>query len=403
MDARFGMFSHWSPAAVTGLGAGGWNIAWGNITWEDYYRLARSFSPVEFDAPQIAKHIKSLGAKYIVFTTKHHAGFSMWDTELTGFNIKDYYGQDLLKPLCDALREENIKVGFYFSAWDWNREEYRGKPRESTGLLEERGGISREEGNPLWPDFLDFYLGQAEELLTGYGQVDVLWIDGWKHHNPEMWASGRLWDLVREKQPQCILNDRWGDSIRADYVTWENRVPETPPEGLWETCYRANKGWFYTQTPYMSPKEIIRMLIDCVSKNGNLLLNFPLNARGSFDREAVDVMEGTGDWLKTHGEAVYGCGIVDLDSSPFGRATCRPHHIYLHLYGESVGPGDEIRIENLKSTPVKATLLASGKKVRFKRKAGHLKVTVPEKIRFDPISTIIDLEFREEIPETGTD
>ena len=276
-DARFGMFSHWSPAAIAELGAGGWEIAWGNITWDEYYQLARSFKPVEFDAPQIAKHIKSLGVRYFVFTTKHHAGFTMWDTELTDFNIKEYYGQDLLKPLCDALRAENIKVGFYFSSWDWNRTEYRGKPKESPGLLEERGGISVDEGNPLWPEFIDFYLGQAEELLTDYGQIDILWIDGWKRHDPEMWASDRLWNLVREKQPHCIINDRWGDSIRADYITSENRVPDIALDRPWETCYRANKGWFYTKTPYMQPKEIIRMLIECVSKNGNLLLNFPLN------------------------------------------------------------------------------------------------------------------------------
>lgn len=257
-DARFGMFLCWSPAAVAELGNDGWEIAWENITWEKYYQLAQSFNPVEFDAPQIAKHIKSLGVKYIVFTTKHHAGFSMWDSQWTDFNIKAYYGQDLLRPLCDALRAEHIKVGFYFSAWDWSRTAYRGKPKESPELNNERGGLGVDEGNLLWPDFIDFYLGQAEELLTDYGQIDLLWIDGWRHHIPEKWASDRLWNLLREKQPHCIINDRWGDLERADFITPENHVPDSALDRPWETCYRANKGWFYTKTPYMQPKEIFR-------------------------------------------------------------------------------------------------------------------------------------------------
>ena len=114
-------------------------------------------------------------------------------------------------------------------------------------------------------------------------------------------------------------------------------------------------------------------------------------------------MKETGDWLKTHGEAIYGCGSIGLGSTPYGRATSRPHHIYLHLYQENVHPGNEIMIENLKSTPVNARLLASGKAVVFEREGAHLKIQIPQKIQFDPISTIIDLEFREEIPEAGTD
>lgn len=396
-DARFGMFLCWSPAAQNGLGDDGWNIAWNRISWDDYDKMARKFQPKAFEPAKIAKQIKACGVKYVVFTTKHHAGFSMWDSKQTEFNIVEYHGKDILKPLCDALRAEGLRVGLYFSAWDWNRKEYRGVPKDAKDLNRQRGGVSVEEGNTLWPKFLDFYLAQAKELLTGYGKIDVLWIDGWKKHGPDRWASRRLWDLVRAKQPQCILNDRWADLERADFITAENHVPGTDLGRPWETCYRANGGWFYTKTPYRPARDHVRMLVMCVSRNGNLLLNFPLNEQGAFDADAVTRMKEVGGWLKANGASVYGCGAASLRATPWGSATYKAGHLYLHVYSENHDPDQPIIIEGLTSNVLSAKVLSTGASVAMSQTAGDAVLTLPTGTKIDPVGTVIDVAVGEPV------
>ncbi len=393
-DARFGMFLCWTSSSQKQLGDDGWNIAWGKLSWEEYEAMARSFNPTGFDAAKIARQVKASGAKYVVFTAKHHGGFSLWDTKQTDLNIaRSAYGKDVLKPLAEAIRGEGLRMGLYFSAWDWHRTEYTGVPREKPGLNQRRGGKSEAEGNPLWPKFIDFYLAQAEELLSNYGRIDVLWIDAWKRTDKKKWAADRLHALARKKQPHVLLNDRWADLERADFVTPENRIPERDIGRPWETCMRATGGWFYTQTPCRSLRTLIRLLISCVSRNGNLLLAFPLNAKGSFDPATVERMKEIGDWLKANGESIYGCGRSPLRVTPWGRATAKQGHIYLHVFDDHHDVSRPIALEDLLTQVNSANVLATGRKLQVQRRGDDVMVSFPDDFKIDPVATVIDVQL----------
>jgi len=393
-EARFGMFLCWAPAAGLADGWGGWHLVKGG-SWKSYDAQVEAFNPTEFDPARIAKLARQMGARYVVFTAKHHGGFSMWDTQQTDYKVTHTpYGQDVLAMLCDALRKEGLRVGVYCSRIDFHRFEFRGVPRDAPGLDKQVWGVTDKQGNPHWPKFLDFYFAQLDELLSHYGRIDVLWLDGWPRYEP-VWQPDRFYELVRRRQPAVVLNNRWGDPSRSDFLTPETRIPPKDYGRAWETCMTSNGPWYYRPGGYRTPKILVRMLIDCVSKNGNFLLNFAPNVRGSFDADAVACMKGIGRWMTVNGPSIYGCGAAPLRAAPWGRATYKPGHLYLHLYTEPCDPGRPILIEGIESEIVSATLLATSQRVQMARRNGDTALTLPDKFALDPIATVVDLKVAE--------
>ena len=398
-EARFGTFLCLDPFAIKGWGDAGWHIAWNDITWQQTRELARRFNPSQFDPAAVARQIRNTGFRYVVFTAKHCSGFSMFDTGQSDWGIMHTpYGKDFMRLLFDALRAEGLRVGVYFLQWDWSRPEYRGKPIDAPNLQRERGGITPDGGNPQWPQYLELYLAQVNEIVSNYGPIDVLWIDGWRQTDTDRWASDRLHGLVRAKQPDVLLNDRWGDVERADFITPENYIPSRDQGRPWETCYRSNGGWYYVDRPYLPARELVGMLIECVSKNGNLLLNVALDATGRYDAAAVERMNEIGAWLNGNGKAVYGCGAAPLRTTPWGRATAKPGHVYLHVFDDLHDPRRPLLVEGLAGKVIGARLLADGRALDIHRDGDDLTIALPEGFKLDPIATVIDVRIDDAAP-----
>jgi len=391
-DARFGVFLCWSPAAVRKLGDAGWNIAWNRISWADYDAMCKAFNPTEYDPVKVVRQIKQMGAKYIVFTTKHHAGFSMWDTEGTDYNITNSaYGTDVLKPLAEAARAEGVRFGLYFSGWDWHRPEYRGKPRDAADLNGERGGITTEKGNEQWPKFLDYYHLQIRELLSNYGQIDVFWPDAG-------FPTETFYKMLRTQQPACVVNNRWGDELnRWDFRCYENHIPTKDPGVPWESCLRVAGGWYYVGPRCAPASKIVRTVLTATSRNGNVLLSFPLNEKGAYDQQFVEQMQKVGEWFAANGESVYGCGSTGLRSTyAWGNATARPGHLYVHVYPDvhqRYGGGGPIVLTDLLSEVRSAKLLVGDRAVPCRRDGQDVVLTLPSDLQPDPIATVVDVQI----------
>ena len=274
-EAKFGMFIHWGPYAV--LGRHEWARHRFQIPQAEYDAYARAFNPVRFDAKQWVSIAENAGAKYIVITSKHHDGFSIYRSRVSDYDMEiTPYPGDPLKMLAAACRERGMRLGFYHSIMDWHHPDYRPRrPWESTDP-KSGGNLNR---------YIDFMKTQLRELMTGYGDVAVVWFDGeWEHSNEEHHAD-EVYDMLRALQPNTLINDRLfkrAPGNRGDFGTPEQFVPATGvtgPDGkpvLWESCVTINQdSWGYNkyETDFKTSRDLIRMLIEVVSKGGNLLLN----------------------------------------------------------------------------------------------------------------------------------
>ena len=263
--------------------------------------------------------------KYVVLTTKHHEGFCLWDSKLTDYTVMNTpYGKDIVAQYVDAVRAAGLKVGFYHSLLDWHHPDFLvdgHHPRRDDPDAEAQN-VGRD------PSRYRAYLhGQVRELLTGYGKIDYLFYDFsyehsdhreiWGGKGAAAWGSEELLALTRELQPGILVNDRLG--IPGDFVTPEQYQPAKPMEidgrpVPWEACQTLNGSWgYFRDNQNDKPVDLlVRMLVDGVSKNGNLLLNVGPTARGNFDPRAVRALQGIGDWMDLHARSIYGA-----TASPF--------------------------------------------------------------------------------------
>ena len=304
-DARFGMFVHWDHASQRGLEVS-WPMVGGmftlprcqTVTPDEYHALAGTFDPVAFDAPALAQRAREAGMRYVVFTTRHHNGFSMFDSKLSDHTVMHSpYGRDIVRDVADAFRAEGLRVGFYYSLSDWHHPDYP---------------AFREEDKPYFPGvsppvpseeqaerFRTYLFGQLRELLTGYGKIDVLWFDGQWERSPKWWRVDEIDALARELQPGILINDRLPD--HGDFLTPEQFVPATAPGDRWETCFTMNDSWGWNpdDTNYKSPRAIVHALCETAGRGGNLLLNVSPRGDGALPPEqierldAVDRVDGT--------------------------------------------------------------------------------------------------------------
>jgi len=318
-DARFGMFIHWGLYAQAARHE--WVKKNERISDEDYQKYFEIFNPDLFDPVEWAKKAKAAGMKYAVITTKHHEGFNMFASKYTDYNVMNTpYGKDIIKQWVDAFRAEGLGIGFYYSLIDWHHPEYtidRVHP-QSAKTKEEYDELNKDRDMSVYREYLK---NEVREILTNYGKIDILWLDFsfpgefGKDHND--WGSVDLIKMVREIQPEIIVNDRldlkdyWGG---WDFTTPEQfKVQKWPEENgvriPWETCQTFSGSWGYyrDENTWKDNKQLLVLLIESVSKGGNLLLNVGPTARGTFDERATKALEGMGEWMKYNSRSIYGC------------------------------------------------------------------------------------------------
>jgi len=346
-DNKFGMFVHWGLSSV--FGAGEWVMNNRKIKIEDYKRYLRVFDPIDFDAEKWVLAAKNAGMKYIVFITRHHDGFSNWDTKYSDWKITNTpYGKDALKMLAEACKKYDMKLGLYYSTLDWFRSDY---PYE-TGRTGQYSGRTEKSD---YASYLQFMKNQLTELLTNYGSIMSIWFDGhWDQTNPEGstdrtsridWKYEEIYGLIHKLQPACMIgNNHHLDPISGeDFQMFEKDLPGENKTGLsfqqpsdampLETCETMNDSWGYniTDRNYKTVKQVIHLLVNSAGRNANLLLNVGPMPNGEIQKEFVDTLAAAGTWLKQYGASIYNTRGKIMPPQTWGVATRQGKQIYLHL------------------------------------------------------------------------
>jgi alpha-L-fucosidase len=318
-DARFGMFIHWGLYAQAARHE--WVKKNERMTNEEYQKYFDVFNPDLFNPTEWAKKAKAAGMKYAVITSKHHEGFNMFDSKYTDYKVTNTpYGKDILKQWVDAFRAEGLRIGFYYSLIDWHHPDYtidQNHP-QSASTKEEYDKLNKNRDMKVYREYLK---NEVREILTNYGKIDILWLDfsfpGEFGKGRDDWNSVELMKMVRQLQPEIIVNDR---ADLKDYLGgWDFTTPEQykvekwPEEnGIripWETCQTFSGSWGYYRDEYTwkDTKQLLVLLIETVSKGGNLLLNVGPTARGEFDYRADKALASIGDWMKVNSRSIYSC------------------------------------------------------------------------------------------------
>lgn len=367
-QARLGLFIHWGLYALPARHE--WVKSREQLSDEHYQRYFDHFYPDLFDPTGWAREAKRAGMRYVAITTKHHEGFCLWDSELTDYKVTNTpWGKDLIGPLVEAFRAEGIRVGFYHSLIDWHHPDF------APDLHHPQRGDEAFAARPREPARYRSYLhGQVRELLTRYGKIDYLFFDfsygerepGGK--GPAEWGSEELLLMARELQPGIVVNDRLG--IPGDFVTPEQYQPQAPltAGGLqvpWEACQTLNGSWGYDRDnrDFKTPEMLVRMLVDGVSKGGNLLLNVGPTGRGEFDPATRERLAAIGAWMRRHERAVVGAGPSSFVPPPDCRYTQRSDRLYLHLFS---WPYRHVHLPGLGGRVAYAQLLNDASEVRMR-------------------------------------
>ena len=438
-DLKFGLLMHWGAYSQWGI-VESWSLSPEEYGWcnrkmgsnpdnyflykQEYENLATTFNPVEFNPEKWADAAKNAGMKYVVFTTKHHDGFSMFDSKYTDYKVsgskspfKDNPKSNIALEIFNAFRDRGFWAGAYFSKPDWHSEYYwdpKYPPRDRNVNYE-------PEANPeKWNKFIDFTHNQIMELMTDYGKMDILWLDGgWVAKTPkgeiESWYEAqlnntdngyikhrivnqdiRMDELVekaREVQPGLIVVDRAVYGKNQNYLTPENRVPENELPYPWESCIISGGGWsFNPNAKYKSGHTAIQLLVDIVAKGGNLLLNIAPSPEGTWQDGAYELLEEYGEWMSVNSEAIYETRAV----APYkeGKIAMTQKHtgeryfMYMSNLGE-VNMPSSIKINSFKpEKDAKVSLLGKGK-LRWKYTDKGIEVFIPKSWQKSPPSKYV--------------
>jgi alpha-L-fucosidase len=340
---------------------------------EDYQKYVDHFYPDLYDPNVWAREAKNAGMKYFVVTTKHHEGFCLWDSALTDYKTTNTpYGKDVLAPMVEAFRAQDLKVGFYHSLIDWHHPDFPVDGMHSQRDDEEFKAANQNRDIAKYREHLH---GQTRELLTRFGKVDVMWFDFsypgrvWGGKGRDDWGSEDLARMVRELQPDVVLNDRLDLQGAADIQTPEQYQPRgwMMRDGkpvVWEACQTLTGSWGYDRDnlDWKPVDLLIRMLVDSVSKGGNLLLNVGPNGRGEFEPRALERLRGIGEWMRLHGRSIYGCTASDLTPPVDCRYTQNGNRLYLHLFA---WPFQHVHLPGLAGRVEYAQLLNDASEVRM--------------------------------------
>lgn len=338
-DARFGIFLHWGLYAM--LATGEWTMTNNNLNYKEYAKLAGGFYPSKFNAAEWVAAIKASGAKYICFTSRHHEGFSMFDTKYSDYNIVDAtpFKRDILKELADECHKQGIRLHLYYSHLDWYREDY---PWGRTGR-----GTGRPDSKGNWPTYYQFMNNQLTELLTNYGPIGAIWFDGWwdQDQNPDFdWQLPGQYELIHKLQPACLVgnNHHQVPFEGEDIQIFERDLPGENKAGLsgqdisnlpLETCETMNGMWGYkiTDQNYKSTKTLIHYLVKAAGKDANLLMNIGPQPDGCLPQVAVERLKEMGEWMQTYGETIYGTRGGCVAPHPWGVTTQKDDRLFVHI------------------------------------------------------------------------
>ncbi|MEV6288568.1 alpha-L-fucosidase [Kribbella sp. NPDC051770] len=358
---RFGMFVHWGLYSLAARHE--WVKNRERMTDEQYQRYFDRFDPDLYDPRAWARSAKAAGMRYVVLTTKHHDGFCLWDSALADYKVTGTpYGRDLVGPFVAACREAGLKVGFYHSLIDWHHPEF-----PIDGLHPQRDDEEARKRPRDMSVYREYLHGQVRELLTGFGTIDYLFFDfsyprRAEGKGAEDWGAAELLAMVRELQPEILVNDRTG--LPGDFVTPEQYQPSGPLPVAWEACQTLNGSWGYDRdnADYKSPELLVRMLIDGVSKDGNLLLNVGPTGRGLIDPEAETRLAAIGGWMRLHERSIRGCGASEYDAPADCRYTQNGDRLYVHLFS---WPFKHVHLPGLAGKVRYAQLLSDGSEVQL--------------------------------------
>lgn len=350
-DARFGMFIHWGVYAIPARGE--WVMHNEKIPADKYAPLANQFKQARYDPAAWVAMAKAAGMKYMVLTSRHHDGFSLFDSRVSDFTApKTAAGRDLIRAYVDACHKAGMKVGFYYSLLDWRYPAYwDGPDKDPQG----------------WAELIKYVHAQVRELMTNYGRIDLLWYDGGWPYDATAWQSQKLNAMVRRLQPHIIINNR--SQLPEDFDTPEQEIKaSTRP---WESCMTMNDNWGYVpgNSKYKSSATLIQNLVRCVSGGGNYLLNIGPKPDGTFPVMAQMRLKQIGEWMKVNGEAIYGCGRAPFADEALGLTTAKAGVVYLHLFK---WPGATVQVSGVGVPVTSAKVLATGARVSVKQDGDRL-------------------------------
>lgn len=355
-DARFGMFIHWGLYAIPARGE--WVRSTEEMPEEEYLPFFDEFDPVDYDPKKWARAAKEAGMKYAVLTAKHHDGFCLFDSKLTDFKATNTRAKrDLVAEYLDAFRAEGIKVGLYYSIIDWHHPDY---PHYGDRIHPMRNCEAEKDVERDFNRYLEYMHGQVKELCTQYGKLDVMWFDfSYDNMRGETWRATELVNMIRSYQPDVIIDNRLEASgegfgslatdnpnvYSGDFVSPEQIIP---PQGLkdesgrdlvWEACITMNDNWGYCAKDknFKPASMIIKKLVECVSKNGNMLLNVGPDAKGNIPEESLQILKEIGRWMRKNGNSIYGCKGSSLSKPENGRITQNGSKLYYHVMENSIG------------------------------------------------------------------
>ena len=402
-DAKLGIFIHWGIYAVEGTSES-WAFFNKEVSYDDYMKQAEGFTASKYDPAEWARLFKKAGAKYSVMTSKHHDGVALWDTKMSDLNVVDKTpaGRDLLTPYVEALRNEGLKAGLYFSHLDWSHPDYAsiappGLPEENRNpfAYPEAG----KEDQEAWERFLVFHRGQISEIMEQF-HPDLYWFDGDWERTAEQWKMKELREFILSNQPDAILNSRMNGY--GDYATPEQGVPVEQVDGPWELCMTINDSWGFRfiDTNFKSSRQILQIFAECIGMGGNLLLDIGPKEDGTIPEEQVEVLETLGKWISKHEEAVY----QTKRGLPFGHfygpTTLNKTEDVVYLYLLDI-PKEYVAVKGIRNEIKSVRVVGTDQTLSSKRFGGAawrkipgiLYIDVPEEIIDDYITVIaLDLE-----------
>ena len=407
-ENRFGIFIHWGIYSMYGQGE--WALNYNGLTHEEYSKLAGGFYPADFNAAEWVSAIKAAGAKYICITTRHHDGFSMFDSKCTDYDIMDAtpFKRDIIAELAEECERQGIALHLYYSLIDWGRND---APRGRTG---------QETGRPEATDpdtYFDFMKCQLTELLTRYGNVGCVWFDGnWDHEDGEQpydFRYDELYPLIHGLQPSCLIgnNHHITPYPGEDIQIFERDIPGENTAG-WhsggvsttlplETCQTMNGSWGYRMRDqdYKSTDELIRYLVSTAGRDANLLLNVGPQPDGNIPAAALERLAAMGEWLAVNGETIYGTRSTLVKPQPWGVTTHKDDRMWLHVF-----PADAFKAASdgqiyvpYKAGRKVASVTPFGSpdvKLGFKQYKEGLFVTLPDDMPADVPDYIVEVTFK---------
>lgn len=382
-EARYGLFIHYGLYSL--LARGEWVMNREQIPSGEYRKLADRFTCAKFDADAICDLAVRAGMRYVVLTTMHHDGFRLYDTALSDFSTKKTAsGRDLVAELVAAARKRKLRIGLYHSLNDWT-----GKP-DAVDALEDK---------KAYEPFIKNTFDRIRELVTKFNPIDMLWYDGWWPFNAAGWRAEEMNAMVRTIQPHILFNGRNG--LPGDFATPEGHLSAPAPWRPWEACITMNNSWGFHRGDHAwkSASDVVAMLAAVSAGGGNLLLNIGPRGDGAVPAQSARVLETVGNWLRVHGECIFGTepftfnlrekGIHRGDWYPHGPITARGHALYLFV---PRWVGEELTLVGLESRVKRALLVCMNQKLRFRQTGAKIVIRGLPKESPDPVCPVIRLD-----------